>query len=203
MSYSRIPTRIHPRRRSLMTAKGHRPWQNILRIQYAKALLASEVINTRCFHLTTPTPLRSTVTRLKQSIGLSCSPAPALSPLTPLISTEGSQPLFVWAHLENETSGLEPFCFTFLIPNAILRGEILVMVGGSQWASSHRSGSPPTPKRRGEKNELKGAHRLSFVRLYTKSDFYHGVRLCRYLPSNSHPFNSQFHWVSTTEKNTD
>lgn len=142
MSYSRIPTRIHPPRRSLMTEKGHRPWQNILRIQYAKALLASEVINTRCFHLTTPTPLRSTVTvtRLKQSIGLSYSPAPALSPLTPLISTEGSQPLFVWAHLENETSGLEPFCFTFLIPNAILRGEILVMVGGSRWAIPPKKG---------------------------------------------------------------
>lgn len=148
MSYSRIPTRIHPPRRLLMTEKGHRPWQNILRIQYATALLAPEVINTRFFHLTTPTPLPSTVTHLKQSIGPSYSPAPALSPLTPLISAEGSQPLFVWARLENATSGLEPFCFTFLIPNAILRREISVMVGGSQWASSHRSGSPPTKKKK-------------------------------------------------------
>lgn len=69
--------------------------------------------------------------------GPSYSPARVLSPLTLLISSKESQALFVWAHLKGDKR-IRPFCFTFVIPNAILHWEISAMVGGSQWAFSHR-----------------------------------------------------------------
>lgn len=64
---------------------------------------------------------------------LSSSPARALSPLMLLIGTKEAQSRlsqYIWKRMR-------PFCCTFVTPNAGFHGgEILEMVGGSQWASS-------------------------------------------------------------------